>query len=125
MLQKYGKAIAAVIFAVLTAAQVYLGGDNHIDPEEWVQLGIAAASAIGVYLIPLAPQYAWAKTAVAVLLAVLQTLATVVLSGLDSNEILVLVLAGLTALGVGVSPARSNNGVSSRNGARMGVMSHP
>jgi hypothetical protein len=117
MFQKYGKAITAVVFAVLTAAQVYLGGDNHIDQQEWVQLGIAAASAVGVYVIPLAQQYAWAKTAVAVLLAVLQALATVVLGGLDSNEVLVLVLAALTAIGVGVSPAVSDNGVSSRRPA--------
>jgi hypothetical protein len=118
MLSAYGKAIAAVVFAVLTAAQVYLGGDNRIDGEEWVQLGIAAATAIGVYLIPLAPQYRWAKTAVAVLLSVLQALATVVLGGLDTNEILVLVLAGLMALGVGVAPAESNNGVSNRVATR-------
>lgn len=115
---KYGKAIAAVVFAILTAAQVYLGGDNRIDSEEWVQLGIAGASAIGVYLVPLAPEYPWAKTAVAVLLAVLQALATVVLGGLDANETLVLVLAGLTALGVGVAPAVSNNGAAAGVGAR-------
>jgi hypothetical protein len=114
MLSKYGKAIAAVVFAVLTAAQVYLGGDNHIDSQEWVQLGIAGATAIGVYVIPLAEQYAWAKTAVAVLLSILQALATVVLGGLDTNEILVLVLAGLTAIGVGAAPAVSDNGVSAR-----------
>lgn len=111
MLSSYGKAIAAVVFAILTAAQVRLGGDNNINPEEWVQIGIAAATAIGVYLIPLAPEYRWAKTAVAVLLSVLQVLATVVLGGLDTNEVLVLVLAGLTALGVAAAPAESNNGV--------------
>ncbi|MEU4772979.1 hypothetical protein [Micromonospora sp. NPDC023644] len=113
-MEKYGKAIAAVIGAVLVAAYAALGGDNRIDAEEVVQISIAAATAAGVYLVPLAPQYRWAKTAVAVVLAVLQALATAVLGGLDSGEWIVLVLAGLTAAGVAVTPAVSGNGVASR-----------
>ena len=114
MLKKYGKALAAVVGAALTVAYGALSGDHHIDPDEAVQIAIAAASAIGVYVVPLTPQYRWGKTAIAVILAVLQVLTTVVLGGLDSNEWIALVLAALTAAGVGVAPAVSSNGVSNR-----------
>jgi hypothetical protein len=113
MIRKYGKALAAVAGAALTVAYGALSGDQHIDPEEGVQISIAAATAVGVYLVPLVPEYRWAKTAVAAVLAVLQVLATVILGGLDSNEWIALLLAALTVLGVGVTPAVSDNGVAS------------
>ncbi|SCL31875.1 hypothetical protein GA0070616_4348 [Micromonospora nigra] len=116
-MEKYGKALAAIAGAVLVALYAALGGDNRVDAEETVQVAIAAATAIGVYLVPLAPQYRWGKTAVAVVLAVLQALATTVLGGLDAGEWIVLVLAGLTAAGVAVAPAVSGNGVGSRSPA--------
>lgn len=112
-LKKYGKAIIAVIGAALTVAYGALNGDQHIDPEEGVQIAIAGSTAVGVYLVPLVPEYRWAKTAVAAVLAVLQVLATVILGGLDSAEWVALVLAALTVLGVGVAPAVSGNGVAS------------
>lgn len=114
-MQQYGKAVAAVLGAILVAAYAALGGDSRIDAEETVQISIAAATAVGVYLVPLAPQYRWVKTAVAVVLAVLQALATAVLGGLDAGEWIVLMLAGLTAAGVAVAPAVSGNGVGSKD----------
>lgn len=113
-MQQYGKAIVAIVTAALTAAYAALSGDQRIDAEEWVQIGIAAATAVGVYLVPLAPQYRWGKTAVAVILGVLQALATVVLGGLDTSEWIVLALAAATALGVVAAPAVSGNGIASR-----------
>lgn len=114
MFEKYGKALAAVLFAALTAAQVRFGGDSQLDAGEWVQIGIAAVTAIGVYVVPLAPQYTWTKTVVAVLLSVLQALATVALGGLDPNDYMTLALAALTAVGVGMAPAVSGNAARSR-----------
>ncbi|MEV4759230.1 hypothetical protein AB0J86_29605 [Micromonospora sp. NPDC049559] len=116
MLKKYGKALAAVIGAALTVAYGALSGDQHIDPDEAVQIAIATATAVSVYLVPLAPQYRWAKTAIAIVLSVLQVLTTVLLGGLDSNEWIALLLAALTAAGVGVAPAVSSNGVASGRG---------
>ncbi|MEN3609348.1 hypothetical protein [Plantactinospora sp. ZYX-F-223] len=112
MIRKYGKALAAVAGAALTVAYGALSGDQRIEPDEAVQIAIAAATAIGVYLVPLTPQYRWGKTAVAVVLSVLQVLATVILGGLDSNEWIALLLAALTVLGVGAAPAVSSNGTS-------------
>lgn len=114
MFQTYGKALAAVLVALLTVAYGALSGDQHIDPDEAVQIAIAAATAVGVYLVPLAPQYRWGKTAVAVVLSVLQVLTTVILGGLDANEWIALVLAAATVLGVGVAPAASDNGIRSK-----------
>jgi hypothetical protein len=110
----YGKAIASAVFFVLTALYAKLSGDGRVDPEEWVAVAIAAASAVGVYLVPLAPQYRWGKTAVAALLAALQVAATVILGGIDTNEWLLIVLAVGQALGVAAAPAVSDNGVSSK-----------
>ncbi|GAA2715183.1 hypothetical protein ACFY2R_27770 [Micromonospora olivasterospora] len=108
---RYGKAIASAVFFVLTVLYAKLSGDNHLDPEEWVAVAIAAVSAVGVYLVPLAPEYPWAKSAVAALLAALQVLATVILGGLDTNEWILIVLAVLQGLGVAAAPAVSDNGV--------------
>jgi len=115
MFSKYGKSLVAVLAAALTVAYGALSGDQHIDPEEGVQIAIAAATAVGVFLVPLVPQYRWAKTGVAAVLAVLQVLTTVILGGLDSNEWIAVVLAALTVLGVGVAPAVSGNGVASKD----------
>lgn len=113
MFSKYGKAILAVIGAALVVAYGTLS-DQHVSAEETIQIAIALATAAGVYLVPLAPQYRWGKTAVGVILAVLQALTTVVLGGLAPDEWIVLVLAGLTAAGVAVSPAVSDNGIGSK-----------
>lgn len=112
MIRKYGKALVAVAGAALTVAYGALSGDQRIASDEAVQIAIAAATAIGVYLVPLTPQYRWAKTAVAVVLSVLQVLATVIIGGLEPHEWIALVLAALTVLGVGAAPAISNNGTS-------------
>lgn len=109
-MQKYGKALAAVLFAALTAAYAALSGDNHIDPDEAINVFIALATAVGVYVVPLDARWGWGKTAVAVVLSVLQVLTTVILGGVGSNEWIMLALAALTALGVGVAPARSDSG---------------
>lgn len=118
--QKYGKAIAATAGAALTVAYGAFSGDQRIESDEAVQIAIAAATAVGVYLVPLAPQYRWAKTGLAVVLAVLQVLATVILGGLDPGEWMALAIAAATVLGVGSAPAVSGH-VASRSPMRSAV----
>ncbi len=122
-MEKYGKAIAAVLGAVLTALYAATSGDNRVEPDEVIAIAIALVTAIGVYLVPLDPDFRWGKTAVGVLLAVLQAATTVILGGLDSNEWILLALAGLTALGVVAAPAVSDNGVAAK--ARNDVRPRP
>lgn len=115
MLQKYGKAIAAVVGAALIAARAALLGDQHIDPNEGVQIAIAVTIAVSVWLVPLVPRYRWAKTAVAIVLSVLQGATTLIVGGLDNGDWIALALAVLTVIGVGAAPAVSDNGISSKN----------
>ncbi len=112
-MERFGKAIAAVVYLALVVAYAALTDDNHIGPDEGVAIAIAAVNAVGVYLIPLAPTARWTKAAVNVLLGVLQVLATVILGGLDNNEWILLVLTLASLLAGGVLPARSDNGVAS------------
>lgn len=104
-MQKFGKAIIAILTAAIVAAYQAVSGDGNIEPVEWVSVAIAAAAAVGVWLVPLAPEAKWTKTAVAVVLAVLQVLTTVILGGLGADEILLLLITAAGALGVYVAPA--------------------
>jgi divalent metal cation (Fe/Co/Zn/Cd) transporter len=103
----YGKAIVAILAAVLIAMQAATGGDHHVQPDEWLQIGIAAVSAASVYLVPLTTRYKWTKTAMAFLLAALQAAATLLLGGWESNDWITVAIAGLGAIGVLVAPATS------------------
>ncbi len=113
MLERYGKAASAVIYLGLVTAYAALSGDGRIEPDEWVAVAIAGTNGVLVFIIPLAPQYRWTKSAVNVVLGVLQVLATVILGGLDSGEWILLVLTGAQLLSGGLLPARSDNGVAS------------
>lgn len=106
-MQKYGKAIVAVLAAAAVALYQSYSGDRTIEPVEWVSIAIAFTTAVGVWLIPLAPQAKWSKTAVAVVLAVLQALTAVILDGLGPDEIVLLIITVAGALGVYIAPAVS------------------
>jgi len=106
-MKKYGKAIVAVIIAGITVVYQKLSGDQHIDPAEWVSIAIATITAVGVYIVPMAPHAKWTKTAVAVVLAVLQVLTSAILGGLSLDEILLMVITAAGAAGVYVAPAIS------------------
>lgn len=102
---KYGKSLTAVVTAAIVVAYQALHGDGHISPVEWVSIAIALVTAAGVYLIPMAPYAKWTKTAVAVLLAVLQVLTTAILGGVGTDEILLMLITAAGAAGVYVAPA--------------------
>jgi len=104
-MSKYGKAIVAVLVAAIVYAYQALSGDNHISSVEWVSVAIAGVTALGVYVVPLAPGAKWAKTAVAVVLAVLQVLTTVILGGLGTDEVLLLLITAAGAAGIWIAPA--------------------
>jgi hypothetical protein len=109
-MQKYGKALVAVLVAAVVYAHQALGGDGHIDAQEWVSVAIAAVTALGVYVVPLAPAATWAKTAVAVVLAVLQVLTTAILGGLGTDELLLMLITAAGAAGIWIAPAKTEVG---------------
>jgi hypothetical protein len=104
-MREYGKAIVAVVVAAIVIAYQALSGDGRIEDTEWVSVAIAAVTAVGVYLIPLAPSQKWGKSAVAAVLAVLQILTTAILDGVGADEILLMVITAAGALGIYIAPA--------------------
>lgn len=107
---KYGKAVVAVIVAAIVVAYQALSGDGRIEAPEWVSIAIAGATAVGVYVIPLAPGARWAKSALAAVLAVLQILTTAILGGIGADEMLLMLITAAGALGIYVAPAVSTAG---------------
>lgn len=106
MFQRYGKTIAAAVFAFITAIQAIIS-DGNVTQQEGVQIAIAAATAVSVYIVPIL-HYRHAKNTVAAVLAVLGVLATAIVGGLDTGDITGMILAALTALGVAAAPAESD-----------------
>lgn len=107
MISKYGKAIVAAGTAAVVVAYQALSGDQNIEAPEWVSIAIAAVTAVGVYVVPLSPHARWAKTAVAVVLAVLQILTTAILGGIGADELLLMAITAAGAAGIYVAPAVS------------------
>ena len=107
MFQTYGKFIVGFLYAVATTAVPFFSGDHHVDPSEGVAIAIAVCTAALTWLVPLVPSAPWIKSAVAAALAGLQILATVIIGGVDGNDILLIAFAVLSALGISVAPADS------------------
>lgn len=118
--KKYGKPWVAVMVAAALAVYVAVGAGSHggarIVDIEWIAIAIASTQGVATYVIPLAPRYPWAKTAVGAILAGLDVLAVVILGGLDTQELFLIGFAVAGALGIAVAPAVSNNSVQARAG---------
>jgi hypothetical protein len=96
--------VALLVMASLTTIQAATADGSPIDEQEWVQVAIQAVMAGNVYMTANLPQYTKMKTWVAVLIAVLQALYTFVIGGVDTPEIVNLVITGLAAAGVAFTP---------------------
>lgn len=120
MFRRYGKPIVSAVVLAALALYVALGADSHggarVVDIEWVAIAFALTQGVATYVVPLAPQYPWAKTAVGAILAGLEVVAVVILGGLDAQELFLIGFAVLSALGITVAPAISHNGVRARAG---------
>lgn len=103
MIRKYGPAFVAVFFAVLTAVASALT-DNHVTDIEWVQVSIQGATVAGVWLVPAFPAYPHVKTGIAVVLAVLNLLVTVITDGITGAELVNLLIAAVGVIAVRLTP---------------------
>ena len=111
MFKKYGKAITSLLFAVgITVWQGY-SGDRSIDPAETVVIILAFGNAALTWVVPLVPQYPWAKSAASAVVAAATVATTLVLDGLDGDDLAVILATAAQALGVKFAPASSSNGV--------------
>lgn len=88
----------AVVSAVAAAVT-----DGKITPVEWVNVAIAGVTAISVYLVPNLPAGSgiatYTKAAVVVLMAVLTALTDAIVGGLQTSEMLQIVIVALGAIG--------------------------
>lgn len=101
---KYSKFVAAVVATVLAACTAALVGDNVISPQEWVNVAILGVGACAVFAAPNVPGAAYTKSVIAVLSAVLTVLASVIVGGVGTAEVIQMILAGLGAVGVYAVP---------------------
>jgi len=109
---KNGKAIVALLVALVAAAWPQLTGNHRLDLAEGIALGTALASTLVVYLVPLVPSAPWLKTLLYAVLAGLGVATTAVVDGIDSSELLLILGAVASVFGVWVAPAASSTGVS-------------
>lgn len=105
-MSKYAKFAAIVLATVLSAVTAALAGDSIISPQEWVNVAILGVGAAGVFAAPNVPGAAYTKSILAVLAAVLTVLASVIIGGVGTAEIIQMILAALGALGVYAVPNR-------------------
>jgi hypothetical protein len=103
----YGKSIMGFLGALALVVIPLVTGDNHIDPSEWLAIIIAAAQLALVYLIPLAPGARWVKTAISFVITVAQVLTTIIIGGIDGNDVAILITTVLTFFGIAVAGAVS------------------
>lgn len=106
MFRIYGKALIALLIAGLTALASALTDDRITSPEG-IQIAVQVATTAGVWLVPIVPQWPWAKTGIAALLAVLNLAVTLIDGGISGAEWVNLALAGLGVLGIAAAPATS------------------
>jgi uncharacterized membrane protein YqaE (UPF0057 family) len=102
----YSKALSQVLATVLaTVLAATVGGG--LDTTGWINVVLAGIGAVSVALVPnLNVGVAkYSKSLITVLTVVLPILAVSLPGGLDSAEVIQLVLAGLGALGVYALPA--------------------
>lgn len=99
-MRTYGKSVVAFVGAVALILIPYFTGNHHPDSSEWVAIAIGVVQLVGVWLIPLAPQAKWSKTAVSFLLTLLNVLGVVILGGIDGNDVGILITAVLTFFGI-------------------------
>lgn len=106
-MKTYGKSILAFAGAVVMAVYPVLTGDHHVSTQDAIALALSVVSLIGVWLVPLAPQAKWAKTAVAFVLTIGQVAAAGLIGGFNASDVTSLVIAITTFFGVAYAGAVS------------------
>lgn len=106
-MKTYGKTILAFVGAVVMLVYPAVTGDTHLSAQDKIALALAIVQLIGVWLVPLAPQAKWAKTAVSFVLTIGQVAAAGLLGGFSATDVTTLVTAVLTFFGVALAGAVS------------------
>jgi hypothetical protein len=94
-----GPVLGLIAMAVLTTIQDALT-DQRIDSQEWVLVGLSVLMAFNVWATANLPQYQSMKSYVAAAIAVSGALHGFIVGGVDTPEIINMIILGLSALGV-------------------------
>lgn len=113
---KYGKPAISFLLAVAYLIYQKYSGDRHIDGVEWALIIAAFGNSLIVYVVPLVPEYRWAKTAASAVTALGTGLLAVSLNGYTNDELITVLLGVAQFLGVAIAPAVSDNGVAAKAG---------
>ena len=110
---KYGKAIVAFVWSVISFAIPMYTGDHHFDTAESVMLVIAIGNNIIVFLVPVFQEFKSLKTIVTAVLASAAVLQLLIGSGgfdgLDLNDWYQVVAAAGVSLGLWFAPAATTD----------------
>lgn len=103
---KYLKLLGQVLVTVAVALVAALAGDEIVDSVEWVNVAIVAVTAGAVFYGPNVPGAPITKAVLSALGAVLTILASAIVGGLQTVEIIQMVIAAAGAVGVWAVPNR-------------------
>lgn len=103
---KYAKLAAQVVVTIALAIVAAMSGDDAVSSVEWVNVAIAGVTAAGVFYAPNIPGAPITKFVLSALGAVLVVLASAILGGIDTTEVLQMLIAGAGAVGVYAIPNR-------------------
>lgn len=104
-MQKYAKLIMQVVVTV-AAALVAALADNVIGSVEWVNVAIIGVGAASVFYAPNIPGAPVTKFVLSALSAVLTVLASAIVGGLQTVEVIQMAIAAAGAVGVYAVPNR-------------------
>ncbi len=113
---KYGKPVISFLIAVGYLAYQKFSGDQHIDGIELALIITSFGNALITYIVPLVPEYKWAKTGASAVVSLGLGLAAVAMSGYTNDELITVAIGVLQFLGVAIAPAVSDNGVAAKAG---------
>jgi peptidoglycan/LPS O-acetylase OafA/YrhL len=102
-MMRYAKFLLAIVATVVSGIVAAMT-DGQVTPGEWINVAIAGVGAAAVWAAPNVPGARYTKAILAVLTAVLTFLASAITDGLNSAELLQIVVIALGAVGVYAVP---------------------
>ena len=103
---QYVKLGVQVLVTILAAIVAALAGDNVLDSVEWVNVAIIGVGAAAVFYGPNVPGAPITKFVLSFLAAVLTVLASAIVGGIQTVELIQMLIAGAGAVGVYALPNR-------------------
>jgi hypothetical protein len=100
----YAKLAVQVLVTIAVAITAALAGDNSVDSIEWVNVAIVGVGACAVFAAPNVPGARYTKLIISALTAVLAILASAIVGGIQTVELIQMFIAAVGAAGVYAIP---------------------